>query len=237
MAPNLIIIDTETTGVDYQKDSVIEIGAILYSGELQTVITQTSFLLYASDNPAEAINHIPSKALVNLPELMEAGMLYLLKALAVQTSYAVAHNAEFDRQWFDGEKLPILIGKDAKPIRWLCSMNDMTWPKQTKPRESLVSLALHHGIGVSSAHRALTDCQLIAELFNRVTHDEFVNLVAQALRPKGLFKAEVCFEQKQLAKDAGFQWHPESKEWKRLMAIEDAARLPFKAILLSTSTI
>lgn len=232
MVCNLIIIDTETTGVDPVNDSVIEIGAILYSGELQTVITQVSFLLYAPDNPAESINHIPPKALLDLPKMMEEGMIYFLKALAVQASYAVAHNADFDRQWFDGNKLPVLIGSDSKPIRWLCTMNDMTWPKQTKPKESLVSLALHHGIGVSSAHRALTDCQLIAELFNRITHDEFLDVVKQALRPKGLFKAEVSFDEKQMAKDAGFQWNGDKKQWTRQMALEDAEKLPFRTTLL-----
>lgn len=122
MAFNLIIIDTESTGVDPVQDSVIEIGAILYSGELQAVISQISFLLYAPDNPAESINHIPAKALMNLPDKMEEGMLHLLKAIAVQASYTVAHNADFDRQWFDGNKLPGLIGRNAKPIRWLCTM-------------------------------------------------------------------------------------------------------------------
>ena len=60
---NLLIIDTETNGIDPNQNSVIEIGAILYSCNYQTTLAQLSFLLYATDNAAEAINHISVEAL------------------------------------------------------------------------------------------------------------------------------------------------------------------------------
>ncbi|MEL6384304.1 MAG: 3'-5' exonuclease [Cyanobacteria bacterium J06626_18] len=159
MTQTLLIIDTETTGTDPTQDTVIEIGAILYSVSCQTALSHLSFLLHAAQNAAEPINRIPPTALIALPQVLQHKSLSLLQELALAADYVVAHNAEFDIQWFDDQQLPILRGPDQQALQWLCSMADMTWPKQTRPGESLITLALNHGIGVSSAHRALTDCQ------------------------------------------------------------------------------
>jgi len=229
---NLLIIDTETTGVDAAQDSVIEIGAVLYSCPYQTTLFQISFLLCAQDNPAEGINRIPPSALKCLPAELQQQSLQMLQSMAAQATYVVAHNADFDRQWFDDIRLPVLKNSYRHPLKWLCTMSDMTWPRQNRPGESLVNLALNHGIGIGSAHRALTDCQLIAELFNRITQDELASLVKQAVRPKAFFRANVSYDDRHLAKEAGFQWYGQEKMWARWIAKEDAARLPFSVACL-----
>lgn len=132
----------------------------------------------------------------------------------------VAHNADFDRQWFPD------LGKP-----WLCTMSDFKWPLATKDGGSLIHLALDHGIGVSSAHRALTDCQLIAALFDRM--DDLPGMFAQAMRPKAVFRALVSYDDRELAKQAGFKWDGVTKQWTRRMAIEDAALLPFPTAKLA----
>lgn len=229
MAFNLLIIDTETTGLNPNDDRVIELGAILYSVSYQTVIHQISILFSAPDNPAEKINRIPSSVLPTIEPNLQKWMLWTFEQMVKHASYAVAHNAEFDRQWFNGQHLPQLM-KEDKPIQWLCTMDDFTWPQQNRPGESLVTLALAHGIGVSSAHRALTDCQLIAALFDRMEKDRLPEIIAAAARPKFLFKADVIYDDRQLAKDAGFKWNPDRKMWTRKMVEEDTQLLPFKVI-------
>src|SRR5690606_28957405 len=97
----------------------------------------------------------------------------------------------------------------------------------SKPGQSLVNLALDHGIGVSSAHRALTDCQLIAALFDRM--DDLPGMFQHAMRPKSTYRAIVSYDDRQLAKDAGFRWNGDDKTWTRRMADEDAAAMPFEA--------
>ncbi|MGB3494238.1 MAG: 3'-5' exonuclease [Elainellaceae cyanobacterium] len=227
---NLLIIDTETTGTDPTQDRVIEIGAVLYSAIHQSTLYQLSFLLYAPDNAAEPINRIPPAALLVLPDALQQKPLQLLQNMAAEASYVVAHNADFDTQWFDDTNLPILRDCSQNPLQWLCSMADMNWPKQSRSGQSLINLALDHGIGISSAHRALTDCQLLAELFNRLTPYEMSDLVNQALRPKALFRALVSYDNRQLAKNEGFKWHAEDKTWRRRLAIEDADQLPFQVV-------
>lgn len=229
MAFHLLIIDTETTGFNPENDCVIELGAILYNVDYQTVIHQLSMLFPAPDNPAEKINRIPSSVLPTIDLDLQRSMLLTFEQMVKHATYAIAHNAEFDRQWFNGRHLPQLTNED-KPIQWLCTMDDFTWPQQNRPGESLVTLALAHGIGVSSAHRALTDCQLIAALFDRMEKDRLPEMIAAAARPKSCFQALVSYDARQLAKDAGFKWNPDRKIWTRKMVEEDTQTLPFPVV-------
>jgi DNA polymerase-3 subunit epsilon len=57
----LLIIDLETTGLDPEIDSPIELGAILYSIPQRCTIQQISTLFAVVKNPAENINEISAK--------------------------------------------------------------------------------------------------------------------------------------------------------------------------------
>jgi DNA polymerase III subunit epsilon len=221
----VLIIDTETTGLDAKRDWVIEIGAILYSVPHRTTLFQFSTLLNAPNNAAEHINRIPAAVLPEICMNTQQVFIDTLQQLAQAADYAIAHNATFDKQWFDGSHLPILRNIAAEPLKWLCTLEDFTFPQQTRQGENLVSLALNHGIGVSSAHRALTDCQLIATLFDRM--DDLQGMIDRADRPKALYRAHVSYEDRDLAKTAGFKWNAGSKIWTRRMATVDALKLPF----------
>ena len=216
----VLILDTEATGLDPKVDAVIEVACILYSIEHATVIESYSSLIRATDNAAEAINRIPPAALVGAehPDAVWARVMVLTDT----ADAIVAHNAEFDRG-FVRDRL-----RDALP--WVCSRSDLTWPKQTKPGPSLVSLALEHDLGVATAHRALADCDLIARLFTRAAElgADLRAMLARGMRPKAEFIALVSFDDKDKAKAAGFQWDAQRKQWKRRMAVEDAAALPFR---------
>jgi DNA polymerase-3 subunit epsilon len=210
-----LIIDTETTGSDTSKDRVIEIGAVLYSVTAQSTLFQLSALYSAESNPAEHINGISMAAIAAAMEVTFDARRLLLDMFTA-SDVVVCHNGlDFDR---------VFLGPpfDTKP--WLDTKRDFCWPKG-RPGMSLVDLALCHGIGVASAHRALTDCQLIAALFDRMT--DLQGMFAVAMRPKAMFRALVEYDDRQLAKDAGFQWDPTRKIWTRSMAIDDAKALPF----------
>lgn len=216
---NVLIVDVETTGLDPATDRVIEVGMIEYSITHQSVIQSYSILLHAEDNQCEALNRIPAALLREAK--CQRSPTEIIQRPASECDAIIAHHAEFDRQWFAPEIGP-----------WLCTMSDFKWPRATKDGQSLVHLALEHGIGVSSAHRALTDCQLIAALFDRMT--DLTGMFAHAMRPKALFRAMVSYDERELAKASGFKWDGEAKTWTRRMAIEDAAALPFKTVNMGT---
>ncbi|MGK7906587.1 MAG: 3'-5' exonuclease [Synechococcus sp.] len=221
---NVLIIDTETTGLDPKQHRVIELGAILYSCTHQSTLHQLSVLLPTEVNPQEKLNGISAAAsrAVSPPLLQQS--LDIFKRLVHEADYAIAHNASFDRQWFDGHPLPELMKGDV-PLPWLCTMSDFRWPLAAKQGGSLVSLALDYGIGVNAAHRALTDCQLIAMLFDRV--DDLETLFAVAMQPKYLYRAHVSYTDRNLAKEAGFRWNSKDKVWSCKLGEQEVAALPF----------
>jgi len=214
---NILILDTETTGLDPNTDRIIELGLVLWNVEHACILACYSDLIKADSNPAEAINHIPSEAVSEYGK----SSFTVMAALAHYESIAdavVAHNAKFDKS-FVGSIL-------HKP--WICSMDDLEWPA-TSGSQSLVNIALAHGVGVMSAHRALADCLLLARLFERVAEMGVdVNaMLERGLLPRKVFRALVDYKDKDLAKSNKFRWDSEKRQWTRRMLPEAAALLPF----------
>ena len=222
MVKRALIIDTETNGLE-DTAQVIEFGAVLYSVENQCTLQEISTLLPALKNEAEPINRIKVSALDEI--LLTRSVSFaqeLLFAMSKAADVYVAHNAEFDSKKLFGDTRFLPLAS----LPWLCTMSDFKWPLATREQGSLINLALDHGIGVASAHRALTDCRLIAALFDRMT--DLPAMFAVAMRPKALFVGLQPFDDNQLAKDAGFKWDRlVPRKWSRMMAIEDATALSF----------
>lgn len=209
----VLILDTETTGIDPHTDRAIEVAAVQYSLEHSCVVSSFSALIEGVDNAAEAINHIPAKV---LPYGLPAGKVWTRVAeMASPCDAILAHNAAFDRRF-----VPSDMDAD-KP--WICTLNGITWPVQGDGR-NLVAIALAHGLGVVDPHRALADCLLIARLLTRCRElgTDLDAMLQRGLRPQATFQALVSFDHKELAKAKGFQWDASARKWIREMAIEDA---------------
>ena len=217
---NILILDTETTGLDNKNDDCLEVGSILFNVKTRAVLAQQSFLLPVENNNAEKINNIPAE-ITRLPQPLSEAIKYF-ESLVRVSDVIVAHNAEFDMKWFGLNKLPQIEKK------WICSMDDITWPsdRQLKTRPSVRDLALAYGVPVWNAHRALTDCIYLAEVFKRCS--ELEKLLIRALEPKILFRAEISYEERYLAKGAGFRWNDAIKgAWSRKMSRRDKEKLDF----------
>lgn len=214
-----LILDTETTSLE-ESAQIIEIGAVLYSVSNQCVLQEFATLLPAESNEAEKINRIKVSALVEMEEMTTFFAKEMLKNMCMCADVYVAHNAEFDSKQLAKSDL------DLPDRPWVCTMADFKWPLASREQGSVINLALDHGIGVASAHRALTDCRLIASLFDRM--EGLQSMFQLAMRPKGLFQALVSFDDREKAKQSGFKWQPETKQWTRTLALEDAAKLTFK---------
>ena len=221
---NLLITDWETTGPDASHHKRLELGLILYSVEHNAVLQSLSTLLPIGDDPniAQPINGIaPAAANEITPDLAKA-IFQQARAMASVSTYVVAHNAEFDRKWCeDNTALTFLL-----ELPWLCSCHDFSWPRQHRHGQKLIELALAHGIGVCSAHRALSDCNLLAQLFDAMGKD-LPAMVEAAAMPRHLYIADVSFEQKDLAKGEGFNWDGKAKQWQRRLTEAEAAQMPF----------
>lgn len=219
----LLIIDTETTGLRPQEGQCIEVGAILFHVPSRSVLTQISFLLPCDENPAQAVNGI-APAITNL-DCSWTESLECFHSLEHNADALVAHSAAFDRQWFGIDPLPEL----TRP--WICSKDDIRWPadRRLRPAPSLAELALAYEVPVWAAHRALTDCIYLAQVFQRC--DDLEALLQRALEPRSLMKAVISFDERDLAKAAGFRWNePVPKAWTRRLSAREIAELPFPVV-------
>jgi DNA polymerase-3 subunit epsilon len=231
----VLIADLETSGLSPDTDRTVEIGMVIYSIKHRSIVRASSLLLAGEGNAAEDVNGIPAALLAD----REAGVVTpeegwsVFRAMAEKASCVVAHNASFDESF-----VPISL-RAMKP--WCCTCHHVPWPSasgatsnpldypRSRPGKSLVALCLEWGVGVSHAHRALTDCLLIARLFDRVAergHD-VAALLALGLRPRARFVANVPRERNDELKAAGFKWNPDRSQWWRDLVREDAYHLPF----------
>ena len=219
MIGRVLILDCETSGIDPLTDRILEIGAVLWDVSTICILECYSALIHDPADPsnaAEATNRIAPSALQRGRPLEEVNRR--LAELVDRADVATAWNAKFDAAFLT----------DRVPIPWICAMDDLQYPRSSSSK-SLIATALAHGLGVADAHRALTDCLLLARLFERVAEGD-ADLQAffeRGLRPKLLFQALVPKPGAQ-AKAAGFRWNEDgSFRWLRAMPPEDAARLPF----------
>ena len=219
----LLLVDTETTGLDPRQHQCIEVGAVLFDVPRRAVLSQISFLLPCDQNPARSVNGIDPEV-SRLPQPWPQA-LECFEAMLAAADVVLAHNAAFDRQWFGQGPLPAI----DKP--WLCSMEDLRWPaeRQLRATPSVRDLALAYGVPVWAAHRALTDCIYLAQVFERCP--ELERLLQAGLEPRRLYRARLSYEERHKAREAGFRWNePISGAWSRRLSEQEAALLSFPVV-------
>lgn len=216
------ILDCETTGVAVETSAVIEVAIATYDTRAGAVRTMYSSLIQHDGNEAEAVNGISPSMLVDAPA---PGAIWAsVQKLTAHATPLLAWNSDFDRSF---------CPSPLKERPFVDAM-EFSWPRATESR-SLIAVALAHGVGVSHAHRAMADVDLLARLLTRAKElgADLDAMIAMGLRPRALFEvADKWFDEGRnaQAKAAGFKWIAEAKSWRRSMAVEDAAALPFKVV-------
>lgn len=211
---NILILDTETTGLEPANGSLIEVGAIYYNVPSRTIMQQVSTLFFCDDNPAYDVNRIPVDALKQTDSDIAKCTFSAFLIMLSRCDAVVAHNAKFDRSWIESSANQ-QISEMSQAKKWICTKEDFEWPVRPGTPLNLVHIAVAMGVPVLSAHRALTDCHLLAQCFDKI--NDLPERLAETQLPKERCVAVVSFEDRQLAKDAGFSWNPEAKCWERKM--------------------
>lgn len=214
----LLIIDTETTGLDPETDRIIEVGALLYDADTGQPVASYATLISdgeRTDNAAKSKNEIRPATLQHPNCLPYEAAMSVVHGIGHGADFYVAHRADFDRQWLPDDWGP-----------WICTKFDAEWPR-CEPGAGLVHLALAHGVGVTQAHRAIYDCLTLAAVLSRVHEIEggLGDWIARATEPRVEVRALVSYDDRELAKAAGFSWDPQRKLWTKRVRISQLERL------------
>jgi DNA polymerase-3 subunit epsilon len=226
-------IDVETTGLDFATDRITEISAVLWDTERKIPLKFYSTLVKEDDRPkindSEVVTIITDEMIEKYgvrPTTVLAPLTFLFQKVDV----IVAHNGnKFDRPMLE----MFYKGYDCTfPTNvWIDTMTDIKYPQHCISR-NLLYLAAFHGFVNPFPHRSLFD---VVTMLKVLSFYDIQDILDRAQSPIVSLKAAVSYEDKDLAKAAGFKWDPDLKIWymelKECDITEEWKRnLPFKVI-------
>lgn len=155
----IIAIDVETTGINPEKERIIEIGAFRpETGEIFTTFVSPGRPLSAE---ITALTGITDEMLFGAPSEAEAADALL--GFLQEDNILLGHNISFDHSFLVqmlrrcGREVPQFIGIDTLKIsRVLCP---------ELPSKSLETMCAHFCLVNERAHRAFYDAKVTAELY------------------------------------------------------------------------
>jgi DNA polymerase-3 subunit epsilon len=154
-----ILLDVETTGLDRQKDEVIELGMVKFEYLPDGRIVGVRDVFSSFNEPSASI---PPEviALTGITNEMVAGQRIdeaAVSSFADDAVITIAHNASFDRK-FAERYWPVFQRK-----AWGCSATEVAWRKYGFEGSRLGYLL--NGAGFfHQAHRAVDDCHALLEI-------------------------------------------------------------------------
>jgi len=164
-----IILDTETSGLDYDKDRIIEVGCLelvngIYTGEKFHKYYKPDNLIISSQS--EQIHGLNNKFLSNFKTFDEEIDSFLN---FINGSQLIIHNAQFDLSMINNS-LKRLSKEIIKKNETICTL-EMAKKKFPGSKNNLNALCRRFDISLESrkTHGALTDSFLLLEVFNELT--------------------------------------------------------------------
>jgi DNA polymerase-3 subunit epsilon len=212
-----LILDTETTGLDFEKDEIIEIAIRkwIYHKKDHSLIKPIEE--YSALN--EPVNNEISEAITEITGITKADVLgkkidwNVVSRLIHESDFVLAHNAGFDRPMI--EAVPAVSEISSSKI-WACSLAQVDWAKRGFLSSKQELLSIFHGFHYAG-HRALTDIDALANILLKGDYLKEILLNAKTKQVR-VDCVQAPFDSKDLLKASGFSWNATSKFWTRLVA-------------------
>jgi DNA polymerase-3 subunit epsilon len=208
-SPKLIaaVVDVETTGINPDRDKIIELAICLFeygrqNGRIYKVFGSWEWLEDPGFSIPPEITNI-----TGITDKMVAGHRIDDRAvndLLGRAVLVIAHNASFDRRFLE-RRLPAFAIK-----HWACSRSDIDWKAEGIRSSALEFVAYSSGF-FHDGHRAASDCRAtlhaLAHLLPNTGRLALQALLEQARLPTWrLWARDVAIEKKDFLKARGYSW-------------------------------
>ena len=210
----VLVLDTETTGLDHTKDKIIELAFIRLDIDRNSGLPVGKATVYDElEDPGIAIPK-EIEGITGITQAMVSGRTLdeaRINALMEGVQLVIAHNAAFDRPFVE-QRLPLF-----KDLPWACSFADISWKGQGHGSAKLESLALAMG-WFYEAHRAEMDCHALLAVLTAplplLGQTGCAHLIEMAQQPSFRLQAtNAPFDAKEKLKARGYRWNAEQKVW------------------------
>ena len=215
-----IFLDVETTGLNYEKDKIIEIALVPFEfakdGRIFNIKDDYSCL----NDPGIPL----SPKIVSLTGLTDEKLIgksfdiSLINNIVESVDLVIAHNASFDRKFVE-KIFPVF-----KTKAWACSANQISWENENIASKKLEYLAYKFGF-YFDGHRATIDCYASLHLLSKrlpISGDLALNALLKSARAKSfrIWAIGSVFEKKNVLKNRGYRWWPGGQLKKRSWYID-----------------
>ena len=221
-----VIVDTETTGLDHNKDAIIELGMVKFEYDPNSgIVTRIVNTFNELEQPpfpippeSTAVNGI-TDAMVYGSRIDDTAVEHFVN----DANIIIAHNAQFDRQFLE-KRLPIF-----KELAWCCSLNQIPWLLEGLGSVKLDYLAFKFGF-FYSAHRAEEDCLALLEILRQPLpkSGELTLKMLLSCSAKRRYKINATgapFESKNKLKLRGYRWDGNNKVWNTTVIGDDNIKI------------
>ena len=204
-----LVVDFETTGLDPDRDRVIQLSALPFAfdrhrGAVLDVYDQ----LVAFEDPGRPIPEAVT-ALTGITDDHVRGRAIPdadVYDLARRSALLVAHNARFDRPFWDA-RFP-----DACDLYWGCSMNCVDWRAEGVNSAALDYVLYEHCGLFFDGHRADADCLATLHVLTTPFASGGTPLLrvieAARIYTSRLSAVGAPYEKKDVLKERGYRWFP-----------------------------
>jgi DNA polymerase-3 subunit epsilon len=229
-----IIIDLETTGLDTERDEILEVAMVKFSYSRDGHVLNVIDTLQAFQQPSNPIT-ADIVQLTGITDAMVEG--HMIDARVVENFIAdanitIAHNAGFDRKFAER------YWSAFRHKHWACSATGIAWKEFGFGGAKLEYLLTASGL-FHDAHRALDDCQATLEILARElpgTTVTSLSMLLERARRKTfrVWATGAPFALKEALKRRGYRWSDgtdgRSRAW-YIDVVEDALEIEQKFLI------
>jgi DNA polymerase-3 subunit epsilon len=208
-----LVLDTETTGLDWRTGKIIQIAACPVRFDRRARIVDIGQTVSWLEDPGEPLSGKISR-LTGLTDAALAGKRiddHAVEQLLTDAAVVIAHNAAFDRPWWE-DRFPL-----ARVTPWACSLGEVGWRGHGYEGRTLGGLLDQVAGWFNARHRADADVDALVGLPTAKLppgHTVATELIITAGKPTVRISAVgVPYAAKDRLRLRGYRWAAAERVW------------------------